>query len=263
MLSMSPTRSWAVARNDFRILRRDPVFVITMLVAPLIVMAFIKPVFATTPARFGVVPEGATSNGASHAVPGMTVLFSFFLVGNLGFGVFREHGWNTWERLRASRVSAGEVMAGKVVVPLFTLALQLTVLLGLGGMLFGLKVRGSMFGLVAVAAAFAICLVSVGLLLMAAARSILQVQAVSNLSTMLFAGLGGAIAPIAVLPLWARTIAPVTPTYWAMRGFRSTIGGGGVSTVLLPVAVLLGFSVVVAAIAVWRFRYDEVKVTFA
>lgn len=260
---MSPARSWAVARHDLRILRSDPVFLITMTVMPLIVMAFIKPAFGTTAVPFGVDPDGVTANGADHAVPGVTVMFAFFLVGNVGFGVFREHGWNTWERLRASRASAGEVMAGKVVVPLLTLALQLSVLIGLGGVLFGLEVRGSMIGLIAVAAAFAVCLVCLGLLLLAVARSIMQLNAVSNLGTMIFAGLGGAIAPITVLPGWARSISPVTPSYWAMRGFRSVIGGGGLGEIVLPVAVLMGFAVVFAAVAVWRFRYDEVKVSFA
>lgn len=252
-------RSWAIARHDLRILRSDPVFLITMTVMPLIVMAFIKPAFGTA-----IVLDGdATGNGADHAVPGVTVMFAFFLVGNVGFGVFREHGWNTWERLRASRAGPAEVMAGKTVVPLLTLAIQLTVLIGLGGVLFDLDVRGSVPAMALVAAALALCLVSMGLLLLAVARSILQLNAVSNLGTMVFAGLGGAIAPIAVLPGWARAIAPATPSYWAMRGFRDIIGGGGFSEAALPVAVLLAFATGFALLAAVRFRFDEVKVSFA
>lgn len=251
---MSLARSWAVARHDFRILRSDPVFLITMTVMPLLVMAFMKP-------AFGVA--GAAVGGADHAVPGVTVMFAFFLVGNVGFGVFREHGWNTWERLRASRAAPIEVMAGKVVVPLLTLALQLAVLIGLGGVLFGLRVRGSMPALVLVAAAFAVCLVCLGLLLLAVTRTIMQLNAISNLGTMIFAGLGGALAPYSVLPGWARAVAPATPSYWAMRGFRSVIAGGGLGDVALPVGVLLGFALVLGALAVYRFRYDEVKVSFA
>ena len=259
---MSLSRSWAVARHDLRILRSDPVFLVTMTVMPLIVMAFIKPAFGETTIPFAGGTAGEAS-GAEHAVPGVTVMFAFFLVGNVGFGVFREHGWNTWERLRASRATPAEVMAGKVVVPLLTLALQLAVLIGLGGVLFGLDVRGSLLAMAAVAAAFALCLVCMGLFLLAVARSIMQLNAVSNLGTMIFAGLGGAIAPIAVLPGWARAIAPATPSYWAMRGFRDVIDGGGISEVALPVFVLLAFAAGFAALAATRFRFDEVKVSFA
>lgn len=258
---MSPWRSWAVARHDLRILRSDPVFLLTMTVMPLIVMAFIKPAFGAT--TVPLAGAGVEANGAEHAVPGVTVMFAFFLVGNVGFGVFREHGWNTWERLRASRATPAEVMAGKVVVPLLTLALQLAVLIGLGGLLFDLDVRGSMPAMAAVAGALALCLVSLGLLLLALARSILQLNAVSNLGTMLFAGLGGAIAPIAVLPGWARALAPATPSYWAMRGFRDVIGGGGLAEIALPVAVLLAFAAAFAIVAGLRFRFDDVKVSFA
>lgn len=258
---MSLSRSWAVARHDLRVLRSDPVFLVVMTIMPLIVMAFIKPAFGSSGAPFGA--GGGVDSGAEHAVPGVTVMFAFFLVGNVGFGVFREHGWNTWERLRASRASPAEVMAGKVVVPLLTLALQLTVLIGLGGILFGLRVRGSLLAMAAVAAAFAVCLVCLGLLLLAAARSIMQLNAVSNLGTMLFAGLGGAIAPISALPGWARAIAPSTPSYWAMRGFRSVIAGGGLGDIALPVGVLALFATAFAVLAGLRFRFDEVKVSFA
>jgi ABC-2 type transport system permease protein len=258
---MSPWRSWAIARHDLRILRSDPVFLLTMTVMPLIVMAFIKPAFGAT--TVPLAGAGVAANGAEHAVPGVTVMFAFFLVGNVGFGVFREHGWNTWERLRASRATSAEVMAGKVVVPLLTLALQLAVLIGLGGLLFDLNVCGSMPAMIAVAAALALCLVCLGLLLLALARSILQLNAVSNLGTMLFAGLGGAIAPIAVLPGWARAVAPATPSYWAMRGFRDVIAGGGFAQAALPIAVLLGFATTFAIVAGLRFRFDDVKVSFA
>jgi len=260
---MSLARSWTVARHDLRILRSDPVFLITMTVMPLIIMGFMKPAFGSSAIPFGLDSDPSELNGAEHAVPGVAVMFAFFLVGNVGFGVFREHGWNTWERLRASRASPIEVMAGKTVVPLLTLALQLTVLLGLGGVLFGLRIEGSILAIVLVAAAFALCLVSLGLLLLAVTRTIMQLNAISNLGTMIFAGLGGALAPITVLPGWARSIAPGTPSYWAMRGLRSVIAGGGMSDVLLPVAVLMGFAAVFATLAAWRFRYDEVKVSFA
>jgi ABC-2 type transport system permease protein len=236
------------------------VFLVVMTVMPLLVMAFVKPAFRTSA---GIFAGSNAAAGAAQAVPGVTVMFAFFLVGNVGFGVFREYGWNTWERLRASRASSAEVMAGKVVVPLGTLALQLVVLIGLGGLLFGLRVHGSVLAMATVAAAFAICLVCLGLLLLAVVRTVMQLNAISNLGTMLFAGLGGALAPVSTLPAWARTLSPATPSYWAMRGFRSVIRGGGMSDVTLPITVLLLFAAGFAVVAAMRFRFDDTKVSFA
>jgi ABC-2 type transport system permease protein len=257
---MSWRHSAAVARQDLRILRSDPAFLVVMTVMPLVVMAFIKPAFRASLLLNGV--EGV--NGAEQAVPGTSVMFSFFLLGNLGFGVFREHAWNTWERLRASPASTPEIMVGKVVVPLATLLVQLAVLFGVGGVLFGLHVRGSMIGMVLVIVALALCLVSLGALLLAVCRSVMQLNAATNIGTMVFAGLGGAITPLSVLPSWARTIAPITPSYWAMRGFRSlTLTDGDLGTVVLPIVVLLSFATGFALLAALRFRAEETKISWA
>jgi ABC-2 type transport system permease protein len=257
---MSWRRSAAVARQDLRILRSDPAFLAIMIAMPLVIMAFIKPAFRSSLLLNGV--HGA--NGAEQAVPGTAVMFSFFLLGNLGFAVFREHAWNTWERLRASPASPAEIMAGKVVVPLLTLLFQLGVLFGLGGLIFGLHVRGSVLGMILVIIALAICLVSLGALLLAVCRSVVQLNAATNVGTMFFAGLGGAIAPLAVLPAWARTLAPITPSYWAMRGFRSvTLTNGGLDSVVLPIVVLLAFSVGFTILAGLRFKAEETKISWA
>jgi ABC-2 type transport system permease protein len=257
---MSWHRSWAVVLHDLRVLRRDPLYFLIFITVPLLVMGFLKPVFRSTLVLSGI--KDAT--GAEQAVPGMSVMFAFYMVSNVGFAVFREHGWATWERLRASQASAAEVMAGKIVLPLLTLALQLTVLFGIGGPLFSLRVRGSYFGIVVVAGALALALVGLGLMLLALCRTVMQLNAVTNLGAVLFAGLGGAVAPISSLPRWAAAIAPATPTYWAMRGFRSVIiDGQGVGAVALPTGVLLGFAVVFVGVAGTRFRYEETKVSWA
>jgi ABC-2 type transport system permease protein len=257
---MSWRHSAAVVRHDLRVLRTDPTFLVVMTCMPLVVMAFVKAAFRPSLVEEGVV----NANGAEQAVPGTTVLFAFFLVGNVGFNVFREHGWNTWERLRASRATPGEVMAGKVVTPLLSLALQLTVLFVAGGLLFGLRVRGSTLGLVVVSVALAVCLVSMGLVLLSLCRTVMQLNAISNLGTMVLAGLGGALTPLSGLPGWARDIAPATPSYWAMRGYRSMIvGGEGLGAVALPVGVLMMFTVGFLVLARLRFRYDDTKVAFA
>jgi ABC-2 type transport system permease protein len=95
-------------------------------------------------------------------------------------------------------------------------------------------------------------------------RSVVQLNALTNAGAMLLAGLGGAVTPVELLPGWARAIAPLTPAYWAMRGFRSVLfDAGGLSSVLLPIGVLLGFSALFTLVAVRRFRVEEAKVSWA
>lgn len=258
-------RMRALARLDLQILRRDPAFLVVFTVMPLLFMAFNRDVIGAALLLTG--DAGATelsAAGAQFLVPGATVLFTGFLVGNIGFGVFREHGWGTWERLRASVLTPTELMLGKAVVPALTSAFQLAVLLGGGGLLFGLRLEGSVAGYVLVAVALGVSQIALGFMLLSVCRSVIQLNAISNAGAMLLGGLGGAITPVELLPGWAQAIAPAVPTYWAMEGFRAvTMEGGGLGDVARPVAVLLGFTVAFLAVAVKRFQVEETKVSWA
>lgn len=251
----------AVVRNDLRILRGDPAFVIIFTVMPLIFMAFTK---GASAAALAIEYPGRGLNGAEHVVPGATVLFSGFLVGNIGFGIFREHGWRTWERLRASQISTGELLLAKSVVPLGVLAFQLVVLLGGGALLFDLHIRGSIAAFGLIAGALALMELTLGFMLLSLCRSVIQLNAITSAGAMALGGLGGALTPIELMPSWAQTIAPATPAYWAMRGFLSVlIDGGGVPDAIGPVAVLLGASVLFATVTALRYRVEDAKVSWA
>jgi len=66
------------------------------------------------------------------------------------------------------------------------------------------------------------------------------------------------------LPGWAQAIAPATPQYWAMRGFRGVfLESASVVDVLPSVAVLFGSAAILSLLAARRFRADETKEFFA
>jgi ABC-2 type transport system permease protein len=241
--------SLAVIRHELRILRGEPMPLVLMTVMPLVLMALFQPVFET---------------GAAQSVPGMTVLFAFFLVGQVGYVFFREHAWGTWERLRAADLGRGQIMLGKTIIPLATFSAQFAILFGAGSALFHLHVRGSVPGLVAVGAALAVTLTGFGLALVAMCRSFMSLQTIVNLGALVFAGTGGALVPTALLPAWIQSVGPYTPGYWAMRGFTRAIQGpAALGDMLVPVGVLLGWAALFAAVTVWRLRFEETKTGWA
>lgn len=249
-------RSLAIAKHDLRILVSDPLFVIIGTAMPLVLMAFLKPAFRATLVVGGV--SGA--NGAEQAVPGITVMFAFFLVATVAVSFFREHGWGTWERLRASFATSPEILAGKLMLPVALGTAQLMALFFIGAVVFDLRVRGAVIGLPIILLALEICVACVGLLLAAICRTVNQMNALANLGALLLAGLGGTLAPVTALPAWARTIAPATPTYWAMRGFRRIIiDGAGVGAALTSALVLVAFGGVCCLFSARRFAFDDQK----
>lgn len=251
--------STAIARHELRIMKSDPSTVVFVIVMPLAMAAFMKELY-----RGALSVEGLGGlNGSEIAVPGMAVAFAAFSVGYSGFAFFRDHGWGTWERLRASPISSVDIFAGKVGPAVLVTLVQLALLFLLGGPLLGLSVAGPVVALVPVLLMLALCLNGFGVAVTAWSRTSQQLNALGSVGGMVLAMLGGAFVPIESMPGWAQTIAPGVPTYWAMRGLRSVIiDGDGLGAVVLPVVVMGLFTVGFAALAAVRFRFEDTKVYF-
>jgi ABC-2 type transport system permease protein len=256
---MSSRRTTAIIGHELRLLTRDPLPIMILVVFPLILMAFLKPMVALALAAHG----HPTANGAEQVVPGEAVANGFYIVGMTSFAFFAEYLWTTWDRLRASRATSTEIIVGKAL-PLFAVsAIQFLVIFAVGVPLFHLHSRGPLTAIVPLVAAFAICLVMLGVMITALARTIQQSSALAFGGLVLFGALGGALVPLEVLPRWARTVGPVTPTYWVMRGFRSVIlDGHSYPAIVLPCGVLMAMSLAFAAVSLKRFRFTDTKITF-
>lgn len=253
-------RASIIARHQVSLLRRDPVPLVTLIVMPLLVISFVKPLY-----KSGLLARGLTgANGSELAVPGLTVMFTFFLVGFVGYYFFQEHGWRTWDRLRSSQCRPLELIVGKLAPLLLVAALQFGVLIGLGSVIFDMRIRGSVAGIALTCAALATCYLALGVAIVSVARTVQQVNTFGNLGAMVFAGVGGALTPVSLLPGWAQAIAPFTPTYWAMRALKLTIlDGAGIDAVYRPVLVLVVFTLAFGLIAALRFRVEDEKVYWA
>jgi ABC-2 type transport system permease protein len=250
-------RILAIFRQNTRLLLRDPGPIVVFILTPLLVMAIIKPTQDIVLANRGF-PD---ANGSEQVVPGFTVMFSFFWILFIGRNFFAEHGWGTWERLQASVASAGDIMVGKLLPAFVVIAIQMVVLFTVGGIVFNLDSKGNPAVLAVVAVPLILTVLSLTLMLVAICRSLTQIDAIGNLLMMVFAALGGSLAPIYVLPSWAEKISPITPSYWAVKASDQVIlEGKGLMTVLPSAAVLMGFAVLFAAIAASRFSFAEGKV---
>jgi ABC-2 type transport system permease protein len=238
----------------------DPGSLVFLLLMPLLMMAIMTPLFELSLQAQGF----AGANGAEQAVPGMAAMFATFTASFAGFTFFREHGWHTWDRLRASQATTPDIMIGKLTPTLVIAVVQMTALFVLGVILLDLVIAGSLTALAMIVVAFSVAMVSFGMAITALSRTSLQLNTFSNLFGIVFAGIGGALVPIAVLPEWVQSVARFVPTYWAMQGFLDVIlQGSGVADVIVPTFALFAFTVVFALIAAFKFRIEETKVYYA
>jgi ABC-2 type transport system permease protein len=243
-------------RHEFRVMATDPSTLVFVIVMPLVMVALMKGLFATVLAAEGF-PE---ANGSEFAVPGMAVGFAAFGVAYAGFTFFRDHGWGTWDRLRATAASSVDLMVGKVVPTVCVIIVQLGLLFVLGGPLFDLNVQGSPLALAVIVVVLALALCAFGMAITAMSRTMQQLNAIGSVGGFGLAMLGGAWVPVAAMPGWAQAIAPVLPTYWAMQAFQTVIlRGGGLSDVIKPIVILIGFGALFTGLAAAKFRFEESK----
>lgn len=250
-------RTAVLFRQNVALLLRDPAPIVITSAMPLILIAFLKGTGAAVLRQQGL----SGTNGTEVVVPGQVVMWAFFGVAFLATAFFSEHRWGTWDRLRASAARPVEVLVGKMLPSALLVLVQMTVLFALGAALFGMRVTGSIAGLglmIAVSTAF---MTALAMLMVATLRTANQVMALVNLGAMVFAGIGGAFAPVEALPGWAQTIAPVSPAYWMIDGFRGVVlEGASLAATLRPAAVVLVMTIGVSAVALWRFRFTDEKV---
>lgn len=254
---MSP--AVAVVRNEARILKRDPLPGVILVAMPVVLMVLLTP--ALELALHDAGHPGA--NGAEQSVPGMLCIFASFAVALVGFGLFREHGWRTWARVRVAGATPRHLLVGKLAVPAAELVAQHVLLFAFGVAVLGLEVRGSWLAVAAVAAAYGALVLTAGLVVAATVRTVQQMNALTNMASMVLGGLGGGFVPVDTLPGWIRPLAPISPVYWAMEGYqRAILDGGGLADVLGPLAVLAAITLVLAAVALRRLRLDTPKLTW-
>ena len=255
---MSLSRSWAVAVNELRLLRRDPAWLILMFVVPLILVGLLR-----NGVRSILTLSGHPGvSGADFSVPAQAVTFCFYIPALIGLSFFREHTWATWPRLRAGQATAADVAMGKLAPMVALGALQMAVVFGIGVAAFGLRVRGSLAGVILVAGALVVTVVAMGTALTAVVRTVQQLNALGNVAPVGLGAIGGALLPVGTLPSWVRHVAPATPQYWAMRGFDSLVlDGRGVQAALLPAGMLLAFAAAFALVAGWRLSRVDARLT--
>lgn len=253
---ISPRRVGVILTHELKLAARDPLPAMVLVLFPIITMAFLKPAF-----RAALVQGGHPhANGAEQVVPGQAVMSAFFIVSLTTFAFFSEFGWMTWDRLRASPAGSFEIVLGKSVPRVVMVLAEFVVVIGAGVVLFGLHIRGDALALIPLVLAFSVSLVLLGVAVTAVCHSAQQANSFAYVGMVLFGAIGGALVPFSVLPQWAQTIAPVTPTYWAMRGFHSVIlDGRGFGAMAAPIGALAAMTAVFAAVSLRRLRFDEAK----
>lgn len=201
--------------------------------------------------------RGVAYDGWAHAFGGMAVQFVLFMSLDAGVALLEQRRRGLWDRVRAAPVSRRAILAARGISGLLLALLVLAVVLGVGALAFGVRVRGSLPGFLLVLAATAAMASAFGLLVASLGRTPEATRGLAIFAALVMTMLGGAWIPAFLFPSWMQAATRVVPTRWAMDGIDGTTWrGSGPGEAAVAAGALLAFAALFALVAAWRFRWE-------
>jgi ABC-2 type transport system permease protein len=243
MLPETLHRTGALMRHNTLLMLREPGPLLSRMILPLAFLILLHPLYER--AQPG-------SRGVTQAVIASLVTFSLMAMSIAGSSILTERIWHTWERIRVTAAHPAEQLVGKAVPVMVALLLQQALLLAFGVGALGLKVAALPL-LTLVLFAWTLTIIGMGAALGLLVRSFSAMSACYDIGSMILSSLGGALVPLAAMPIWIRHVAPASPGYWAVSALEAALRGDAGRTSLAS-AALVGFAAAACFVAVLRAR---------
>jgi ABC-2 type transport system permease protein len=201
--------------------------------------------------------DAAEANSFAHASAGNMAQFA--IAGLIGAAeiLVTERKSRTLQRMLTTTLSRTQVLAGHFLAMFVMVLGQLILLVVLGQVVFGVPYTNAPLASIIVVSAFAFFSGALGLLIGGVAKSEEQVVIFSLVPMFVLSGLGGAWVPLEFTSETVQIIGRFTPTAWAIDALENiTIRGMGLSSVMVPSLIVLGFGLLCLVVAVWQFRLE-------
>lgn len=190
-----------------------------------------------------------------YIVPGLVgLLLSMTLIMLTSMAIVRERERGTLEQLVVTPIDKTSLMLGKIVPFAVVGYVQMTVILVLGKLLFGIPLRGSLALLYALSAAFIIANLGLGLFVSTIARTQTQAMQMSFMFMLPNILLSGYMFPRAAMPEPAQWIGLAVPLTYYLQILRGILlKDAGIGAVWPESVFLAAFAAAMIALSVRRF----------
>jgi ABC-2 type transport system permease protein len=193
---------------------------------------------------------------AIFIVPGLIgALLMQTTITAMAVSVVREREKGTLEALIVSPIRRWELLLGKIIPNLVVAYGQMTMALIVAHYVFDVPIRGSLTLLYALAAAFMLGTLGIGIFLSAVSRTVPQAMQLTFLTFLPSIYLSGLLFPIEGMPVVAQYLSAVIPLTYFLRIVRGIVLKGVGFSYLWPSLVpLMIFGVTIFTLAVLKFR---------
>lgn len=198
-------------------------------------------------------PELDTSAILVPGLAGLILLFVGVVITSLG--VVKERQAGTLEQLAVMPLRPRDVFVGKVAPYFVVAAVDMTVVLVVGTLLFDVPFRGSLLPLATGTVLFLFVTLGLGVLISSVSENQGQAIQLALMALLPQVLLSGIIFPLDSMGVGVRWIGYLLPlSYFNLVAKGVMVRGAGFADLVLPLLVLAGMGLVIFAAAVHRFR---------
>jgi ABC-2 type transport system permease protein len=192
---------------------------------------------------------------STYIVPGLVgLLLSLTLIMLTAMAIVRERERGTLEQLIVTPIDKTSLMLGKIMPFALVGYVQMTVVLALGKLLFGIPLRGSLPLLYLLSASFIVACLGLGLFVSTIAKTQAQAMQMSFMFMLPNILLSGYMFPREAMPEPAQLIGLLMPLTYYLKVLRGILLKDAAFAALWPqTLVLTGFAVAVISLSVRRF----------
>ncbi len=201
------------------------------------------------------IGEAEAENPSNYVIPGYLVMFVFFAAAVSATSIVQERERHTLERLLASSVTKEAILGGIFTGSVIRGLIQIIIFWGVGILAFHVDMGLSPAAVIILSLLMVVMSSAFSLMLATLARTLRSAASLAVITSLLLAPLGGCWWPLFLYPEWLQNIAKISPHAWATEGFNKLmLFGAGFRDAAPSMIALAVFTVIFAAIAIWRFR---------
>lgn len=191
-----------------------------------------------------------------YMVPGILVLLLTLIGGFItALNIVKEKEIGTIEQINVTPIQKWQFILGKLIPFWIVGMIVFTVGLTVMYLIYGIFPKGSLAVLYLFAAVYLVALLGLGLLISTFADTQLQAMFIAFFFMMIFMLMSGFFTSTDSMPNWARTMSEFTPVTHFIKVVRLIVlKGSGLKEVGKELVYLIGFAVVLNALAIYNYR---------
>ena len=203
------------------------------------------------------VTDNTKGRSATQNTMGLFIMVMLIGTSTTSSLILKEKKERTYQRICTSPVSSKQYMTGNVIVNLFIVFIQITIVLFLATKILRYNTHIPAMQLLIVLMSFGAVAVSMGLLIVVFSNS---TASSSNLSTLIITPtcmLGGCFWPVSVMPQYMQRLSDFIPQSWALGAIRKLQTGAQFKDILSNILILLAFALTFFLISVYKMKKDK------